>query len=81
MIFTRRIFALEIGPQLDWTTMKPFLAYISGLLNKWRTYLGVMPMWMAVPLRILADILILTLATLVMVLVLYLLAAYLITRF
>ena len=76
MILTRRIFGLEIGPQLDWTTMKAFLAYISALLNKCRTYLRVMPTWMAVSLRISADILILTLVTLVVVLVLYLLAAY-----
>ena len=77
MILTRRIFGLEIGPQLDWTTMKAFLAYISALLNKCRTYLGVMQTtWMAVPLRIAADILIVTLVTLVVVLALYLLAAY-----
>jgi hypothetical protein len=79
VILTRRISGLEIGPQLDWTTMKAFLACISALLNKCRRYLGVMPMWMAVPLRILTDILILTLVTLVVVLALYLLGAYLIT--
>ena len=80
MILTLRISGLEMGPQqLDWTTMKAFLAYISALLNKCRRYLGVMPMWMAVPLRISADILIVTLVTIVVVLALYLLAAYLIT--
>ena len=70
---------MEIRPQLNWTTMKAFLAYISALLNECRKYLGVLQTWMAVPLRIAADILIVIVVTLVMVLALYLLAAYLIT--
>jgi hypothetical protein len=72
-------FWLGDWPAARWTTMKAFLAYISALLNKCRRYLGVMPMWMAVPLRISADILIVTLVTLVVFLALYLFAEYLIT--
>jgi hypothetical protein len=80
VILTHRIFAWRLARNSIGQTMKPFLAYISGLLNECRTYLDVTAKWMAVPLRILADILILTLVTLVVVLALYLLAAYLITR-
>jgi hypothetical protein len=60
--------------------MKPFLAHISALLDKLKTYLGPEAQRSAPGLRYRQDIIVIS-AVMLVVLVLYLLAAYLITRF
>jgi hypothetical protein len=60
--------------------MKPFLAYISDVLNKCQTYLSVTAQRSAPGVRHRQDILIISAVALV-VLVLFLIAAYVITRF
>ncbi len=60
--------------------MKPFLAYISALSEKLETYFSTERQRSEAGSRLRQDVLVISAAILV-VLVLYLLAAYLITRF
>jgi hypothetical protein len=60
--------------------MKPFLAYISSVLEKLQTYLGTERQRPGAGSRFRQDILV-TSAAMLVVLVLYVLAAYVITRF
>jgi hypothetical protein len=60
--------------------MKPFLAYISDILNKYQTYLSVTAQRSPPEVRYRQDILIIS-AVVLVVLVLFLIGAYVITRF
>lgn len=60
--------------------MKPFLAHISDILNRWQTCLSVTAQRSAEARRYRQDILIISAAVLV-VLVLFFIGAYVITRF
>ena len=79
-----RLFCVDIGPQ-PWTpwigeAMKPFLAYVSDLLDKCQTYLSVTAQRSRPEVRYRQDILIIS-AIMLVVLVLFLIGAYVITRF
>lgn len=80
VILTQRIFGLEIGRNTTGQAMKLFLAYISAVLNRLETYLGVTAQRSDQDTRHRQDIIVIS-AVMLVVLVLFLLAAYLITRF
>jgi hypothetical protein len=81
VILTRGIFGVDIGPQLDREKhMKPSLAYISDVLNKSQTYLSVTAQRSPPEARYRQDILIIS-AVVLVTLVLFLIGAYVITRF
>ena len=60
--------------------MKPFLAYLSDVLNKCQTYLSVTAQRLPPEVRYRQDILIIS-AVVLVTLVLFLIGAYVITRF
>jgi hypothetical protein len=71
---------VDIGPSSIGEPMKPFLAYISDVLNKCQTYLGVTAQRSPSEMRYRQDIIIISLVVLV-TLALFLIGAYVITRF
>jgi hypothetical protein len=72
---------VDIGPTA-WIgeAMKPFLAHVSDVLNKCQTYLSVTAQRSLPEVRYRQDILVIS-AVVLVVLVLFLIGAYVITRF
>jgi hypothetical protein len=71
---------VDIDPQLIGEAMKPFLAHISDVLNRSQTYLNVTAQRSSDGWTYRQDIVIIS-AVLLVVLVLFLIGAYVITRF
>jgi hypothetical protein len=80
VILTRGIFGVDIAHSSIGEAMKPFLAYLSDVLNKCQTYLSVTAQRLPPEVRYRQDILIIS-AVVLVTLVLFLIGAYVITRF
>ena len=80
VILTRGIFGVDIGHRSIGEAMKPFLAYISDVSDKCLTYFSVTAQRSPPEVRYRQDIVIIS-AIVLVTLVLFLIGAYVITRF